>query len=82
MVHVALTNKKLRRRGVRILEEAANVTPRAAEHALRQVGYSLPAALIMLKARIDARTATRLLARNGGNVRRAIKDSRDERGPI
>ncbi len=73
MVHVALTNNKLRRRGVRILEEAVGVTSRAAEHTLDQASHNLPAALVMLKARVDARTASRLLARNGGDVRRAIE---------
>ena len=43
MIHVALTNQKLRRRGARILEEAAGVSPSAAEHALRQAGHNLPA---------------------------------------
>ena len=46
MVYVALTNQKLRKRARQILEDAAGVTPRAAEHALRQSGYSLPAALV------------------------------------
>ena len=36
MVHVALTNHKLRHRGARILEEAAGVSASTAEHALRQ----------------------------------------------
>lgn len=72
MVHVALTNQKLRRRGARILEEAAGVTPRAAGHALRQSGHNLAAALVMLKTRASARDARRWLARAGGNVRQAL----------
>jgi N-acetylmuramic acid 6-phosphate etherase len=72
MVHVALTNQKLRRRGARILEEAAGVTPRAAEHALRQSGHNLPAALVMLKTGAGARDAQRWLAKTGGNVRQAL----------
>ena len=51
MVYVALTNSKLRRRGVRILEEATGVDASSAERALRQSGYDLPVALVMLKAR-------------------------------
>ena len=76
MVYVALTNKKLRRRGARILEEAAGVSASAAKHALRQAGHNLPAALIMLKAGTNARDAKSLLAKSGGNVRVALEGSR------
>lgn len=72
MIYVALTNQKLRKRSQRILEDAAGVTARAAEHALRQSGYSLPAALVMLKTDVDARAAKRKLRANNGNVRRAL----------
>jgi N-acetylmuramic acid 6-phosphate etherase len=72
MVHVALTNQKLRRRGARILEEAADVSPSAAKHALRQAGHNLPAALVMLKTGASLRDARRNLAASGGNVRQAI----------
>jgi N-acetylmuramic acid 6-phosphate etherase len=73
MVHVALTNQKLRRRGARILEEAAGVSLSAAEHALRQAGHNLPAALVMLKTGANARDARRRLAESGGNVRQALE---------
>jgi N-acetylmuramic acid 6-phosphate etherase len=72
MVHVALTNQKLRRRGARILEEAAGVSPSAAEHALRQAGHNLPAALVMLKSGASLPDARRSLAASGGNVRQAL----------
>jgi len=72
MVHVALTNQKLRRRGARVLEEAAGVSASAAEHALRQTGHNLPAALVMLKTAASARDARRWLAATGGNVRQAL----------
>jgi N-acetylmuramic acid 6-phosphate etherase len=68
MVHVALTNQKLRRRGARILQEAAGVSPSTAEHALRQAGHNLPAALVMLKTGSSAREARRRLAAAGGRV--------------
>jgi len=68
MVHVALTNQKLRRRGARILEEAAGVSPSTAEHALRQAGHNLPAALVMLKTGSSAREARQRLAAAGGRV--------------
>jgi N-acetylmuramic acid 6-phosphate etherase len=73
MVHVALTNQKLRRRGARILEEAAGVSASTAEHALRQAGHDLPAALVMLKTGANLRDARRNLAAAGGNVRQALE---------
>jgi len=73
MVHVALTNQKLRRRGARILEEAAGVSLSAAEHALGQADHDLPSALVMLKTGISASEARRRLAAAGGNVRQALE---------
>jgi N-acetylmuramic acid 6-phosphate etherase len=75
MVHAALTNQKLRRRGARILEEATGVSLSAAEHALRQAGHNLPAALVMLKTGISARDARQRLAAAGGNVRKALESA-------
>ncbi len=72
MIYVALTNQKLRRRGARILEEAAGVNLRAAEHALRQAEHNLPAALVMLKTGASAQAARRSLAASRGNVREAL----------
>jgi N-acetylmuramic acid 6-phosphate etherase len=76
MVHVALTNQKLRRRGARILEEAAGISPRAAAHALRRSGHNLPAALVMLKTQTGPHTALAWLAKSGGNVRQALEIAR------
>ena len=73
MVGVALTNQKLRQRGVRILEEAAGVSPSAAAHALRRAGHDLPTALVMLKAGVDASDARKRLAVARGNVRKALE---------
>jgi N-acetylmuramic acid 6-phosphate etherase len=72
MVYVALTNQKLRRRGARILEEAAGVSLSTAKHALRLTRHNLPAALVMLKSGATARDAKRRLAESGGNVRQAL----------
>jgi N-acetylmuramic acid 6-phosphate etherase len=72
MVHVALTNQKLRQRGVRILEEATGASASTAEHAVRQAGNDLAAALVMLKADVSAQEARRRLAATGGNVRQAL----------
>ncbi len=73
MVHVALTNEKLRQRGARVLEEAAGVSTLAGKRALRQAKYDLPAALVMLKTGTDLRAAQQSLANSGGNVREAIE---------
>jgi N-acetylmuramic acid 6-phosphate etherase len=73
MVGVALTNKKLQRRGARILEEAAGVTPSAAGHALRRAGHDLPTALVMLKKGVSVSEAKARLAAAGGNVRKALE---------
>ena len=75
MIWVALTNKKLQQRGARILEEAAGVSTSMAARTLRQAGHNLPAALIMLKTGADPGQAKRLLARSGGNVRRALESA-------
>ena len=67
--HVALTNQKLRRRGARILEEAAGVNCVRAEHALRQAGHDLPAALVMLKTgAAAAKRGAATCGSRGGNV--------------
>jgi N-acetylmuramic acid 6-phosphate etherase len=79
MVHLALTNQKLRRRGIRILEEAARVSASKAEHALRQTGDNLPAALVMLKTGTGAAEARRRLQQAGGNVRRALLNADGQR---
>jgi N-acetylmuramic acid 6-phosphate etherase len=76
MVHVALTNRKLRRRGARILEEATGASPSAAEHALRRAGHDLPAALVMLETGATRRDARRWLAEAGGNLRQALEAGR------
>jgi N-acetylmuramic acid 6-phosphate etherase len=79
MIGVALTNQKLRRRGLRILAEAAGVNARQAEHALRQAGHDLRVALVMLKANVTASEARRRLRDAGGDVRRALGE-RPRRG--
>jgi N-acetylmuramic acid 6-phosphate etherase len=79
MVYMALTNRKLRERGARILEEATGATSRAAEHALRQTGHDLPAALLMLKTGKSARDARRSLKTSGGNVRAALEATKNGR---
>jgi N-acetylmuramic acid 6-phosphate etherase len=73
MIHVALTNQKLRSRGQRILQEAAGVDASTAKHALRQTQHDLPSALVVLKAGVSANVARRSLKSTGGNVRKALE---------
>jgi len=77
MINVSMSNRKLRKRGARILQEAARVDAPAAELALRQAHYNLPQALVMLKTGSTARDAIRILAEAQGNVRLALESSRD-----
>jgi N-acetylmuramic acid 6-phosphate etherase len=79
MVHVGLTNQKLRRRGARILEEAFGVTSSAAQHALRQAEHNLPAAVVMLETGASIREARRRLAASHGNVRQALGMKKQQR---
>ena len=72
MVYVALTNRKLRQRGLRILAESARKTVAEAEQALRQAGHDLPLALVMLKRGLGRAEARRRLRQVGGNLRKAL----------
>ncbi len=73
MIHLALTNGKLRRRGTQILREITGASASAAEHALRQTGHDLPAAIVMLKTGANAPEALRAIRETGGDVRQAIE---------
>jgi N-acetylmuramic acid 6-phosphate etherase len=72
MTGVALTNRKLRARGLRILREATGTSVSQAERTLRLAGHSLPVALVMLLLGVRASEARRKLRRAGGNVSKVI----------
>jgi N-acetylmuramic acid 6-phosphate etherase len=72
MIGVALTNRKLQSRGLRILSEASGATVAEATRALRQAGHNMSIALIMLRAGVNAREAQRMLRDAGDNVRDAL----------
>jgi N-acetylmuramic acid 6-phosphate etherase len=84
MIGVALTNRKLQARGLRILSEASGATVAEATRALRQSGHTMDVAFIMLKKGLGAREAQRQLARADGNVHNALTrtehDSKGSRG--
>lgn len=75
MICVIATNEKLRRRGARILAEAAGVSASTAEHTLRQTRHNLPVALIKLKTGASASAAHRVLQKTGGNIRDALENA-------
>jgi N-acetylmuramic acid 6-phosphate etherase len=72
MIGVALTNRKLQARGLRILMEASGTGVAESTRALRQSGHNLDAALIMLKTGASASQAKRLLRDTQGHVHSAI----------
>ncbi len=74
MIDVALTNRKLRQRGLRILEQASGASVSKAERALRQAGHDLRVALVMLKTSRDATEARRRLRAARGNLRKALRE--------
>jgi N-acetylmuramic acid 6-phosphate etherase len=74
MIDLALTNHKLRERGLRILSQAAGKPLPAARHALRQSGHSLRVALVMLKRNAGVRRAQALLRNARGDLRRALNE--------
>jgi N-acetylmuramic acid 6-phosphate etherase len=80
MIGVALTNSKLRARGLRILMEATGAGVADSTRALRQSGHNLGAALIMLKTGASARQARSLLRDTQNHVHNAlniaVKDAR------
>ncbi len=79
MVHVALTNRKLRQRAARILEEATGVNTSVATRTLRQARHDLPIAIVMLKAGTTTNQARQLLEESCGNVRRVLELAKSRR---
>ncbi len=73
MINVAKTNKKLRRRALRILTEAAGVDVAKAEQAMRQSNHDLRVALVAVLRKVGEHEAARLLKAAGGNLRKALK---------
>lgn len=72
MAGVALTNHKLRQRGLRILELASGTGVSNAARAMRQSGHEIGVALIMLKTGINANDARNKLRNANGNIRAAL----------
>ncbi|MGH9556491.1 MAG: N-acetylmuramic acid 6-phosphate etherase [Terriglobales bacterium] len=73
MVNVHRKNRKLRERGLSILQQATRINRSNAARALRAARGSVPAALVMLKAGVTRAMAERRLRSARGNVRKAIE---------
>jgi N-acetylmuramic acid 6-phosphate etherase len=72
MVDLRATNRKLRQRAVRILQESAGVDLQAAVHALEQTGYEVKPALVMLLAGVELSEARQRLEAAQGFVRKTL----------
>lgn len=71
MIDVMPTNAKLRDRARRILVTATGHSPEESAHALRESGYEVKTAAVMLLAGVDAAEARRRLEEADGFVARA-----------
>jgi N-acetylmuramic acid 6-phosphate etherase len=72
MIDAVLTNKKLEDRALRILAEASGKTVSEARGALREARHDIRVALVILKRRVTAGVARKLLSMAGGNLRNAL----------
>lgn len=81
MIDVVPTNKKLRRRVIRLLREASGASEEAATGALRDAGGDTKAALVMLLTEADSTEAHGFLVTAEGDVRAAVEGGRVQRRP-
>ncbi len=72
MIDVAVTNKKLRDRAIRMLQDLTNLNRAAAELLLEQSGKSVKLALTMHWTGLNKAQSERLLSQHQGNLRAAV----------
>jgi N-acetylmuramic acid 6-phosphate etherase len=72
MVNVQMTNAKLRRRGVGILQEVCHCSPARARQLVRSSGGNLKVAIVMDRLGCQRREAERILRIHQGHVSRAL----------
>jgi N-acetylmuramic acid 6-phosphate etherase len=72
MIDAVLTNAKLWERAQRIVADASGMSLSATAHALRQSRHDMRIALVMLKRRVGASAAKKLLVTARGNLRAAL----------
>lgn len=73
MINMRLKNRKLRERGLFILETLADIDRETALRTLELANSDLSVALVMLKSHTSRAEAARLLRDSKGNVRKASK---------
>jgi len=74
MVDVQVTNEKLRRRAVRLVERVAGVDRSTAQRALAEAG-DVKTAIVALRMRISAAEARNRLGQADGHLRRALGEA-------
>lgn len=72
MIDVAVTNRKLHDRALRILQDLAELNREQAESLLQQSGLSVKRALLMHWTGLEKEDSDRLLAEHQGNLRQAV----------
>jgi N-acetylmuramic acid 6-phosphate etherase len=75
MVHLQMSNAKLFKRGVAMVQRIAGVEREAAMTALEWAGWHVPLALLVLCTDLSRKEAEQRLKRAGGNLRRALEES-------
>ena len=73
MIDVAVTNKKLRDRAIRMLQDLTSLNPEQADLLLEQSGKSVKLALVMHWTGLDKEASDRLLSAHQGNLRAAVE---------
>lgn len=73
MVDVAVTNKKLHDRALRILQDLTDLSREEAGYLLEQSGRSVKLALLMHWTGLDREQSDALLAQHQGNLRKAVQ---------
>ncbi len=74
MVDLRATNSKLRQRSVNLTMQASGASEEASRHMLESCAWRVKVAIVALKRGTDAAAADALLARQAGDIRRALSD--------
>lgn len=72
MVDVKVTNYKLEKRALRIIQEIADCDEEVAEKALRESKGNAKTAIVMIEKKCDKKTAETLLKENGNHLGKAL----------
>ena len=73
MIDMPPTNEKLRKRAVRMVELAAQVTPEVAAQSLDAASGNVKLAVVIARTGADVASARQALARHGGRLRAALE---------